>query len=83
MGRGALVLYLDTKENAEVASGAGIPFTPENLTAQMEMVVRMSKQEQDEYRGKASKRVEERYSWDAVTGAYERLFEKLAARAPA
>jgi hypothetical protein len=27
MGRGALVLYLDTKENAEVASGPGIPLT--------------------------------------------------------
>ena len=26
MGRGSLVLYLDTKENAEVAAGAGIPF---------------------------------------------------------
>ena len=27
MGRGALTLYLDTPENAEVAGGAGIPFT--------------------------------------------------------
>ena len=26
MGRGALTLYLDTPENAEVAGGAGIPF---------------------------------------------------------
>ena len=26
MGRGALVLYLNTPENAEVAGGAGIPF---------------------------------------------------------
>jgi glycosyltransferase involved in cell wall biosynthesis len=27
MGRGALTLYLDTPENAEVAGGAGLPFT--------------------------------------------------------
>ncbi len=26
MGRGCLVLYLNTAENAEVAAGAGIPF---------------------------------------------------------
>ena len=26
MGRGALTLYLDTAENAEVAGGAGFPF---------------------------------------------------------
>ena len=28
MGRGALTLYLDTPENAEVAGGAGLPFSP-------------------------------------------------------
>ena len=32
MGRGALTLYLDTPENAEVAGGAGLPFTHDNLT---------------------------------------------------
>ena len=35
MGRGALTLYLDTPENAEVAGGAGLPFTHENLTQVM------------------------------------------------
>ena len=29
MGRGALVLYRNTPENAEVAGGAGIPFEPD------------------------------------------------------
>jgi len=29
MGRGALVLYRDTPENAEVAGDAGIPFEPD------------------------------------------------------
>ena len=30
MGRGALVLYRDTPENAEVAGDAGIPFEPDD-----------------------------------------------------
>ena len=33
MGRGALTLYLDTPENAEVAGGAGIPFDHDNLAS--------------------------------------------------
>ena len=76
MGRGALVLYLDTKENAEVASGAGIPFE-DDLTAKIEMALEMSEAEREEYRSKAAQRVRERYSWDAVTDQYERLLEKL------
>jgi glycosyltransferase involved in cell wall biosynthesis len=78
MGRGALVLYLNTKENAEVASGAGIPFENGDLTAKIEMTLDMSEALRDEYRSKAAQRVRERYSWDAVTNAYERLLEKLA-----
>src|SRR6266852_5385051 len=78
MGRGALVLYLDTKENAEVAGGAGIPFE-DDLTAKIEMALAMSEVEREEYRAKAAQRVRERYSWDAVTDQYERLLEKLAA----
>jgi glycosyltransferase involved in cell wall biosynthesis len=77
MGRGALVLYLNNRENAEVAAGVGIPFE-DDLTAKMEMVLAMSESERDEYRSKAAQRVRERYSWEAVTDAYESLLEKLA-----
>jgi glycosyltransferase involved in cell wall biosynthesis len=77
MGRGALVLYLNTKENAEVAGGAGIPYE-DDLTATMEMTLAMSEAERNEYRRKAEQRVRERYSWDVVTDSYERLLEKLA-----
>jgi glycosyltransferase involved in cell wall biosynthesis len=77
MGRGALVLYLNTKENAEVAAGVGIPFE-DDLTAKMEMALAMSESEREEYRCKAAQRVGERYSWEAVTDAYETLLEKLA-----
>src|SRR5207253_11495832 len=45
MGRGALTLYLDTPENAEVAGGAGLPFTHDNLAQVIESVLRMSGQE--------------------------------------
>ena len=41
MGRGALVLYRDTPENAEVAGDAGIPFEPEELAAKIELVLAM------------------------------------------
>lgn len=77
MGRGAVVLYLNTVENAEVAGDAGIPFEPEELAQRMEQVLRMTPGEREEWGSKAMSRVKERYSWDAVTTAYERLFEEL------
>ncbi len=80
MGRGALTLYLDTPENAEVAGGAGIPFRHDNLTKRMREVLDMSETERDEWRSRAEARVRERYSWDAVTDKYERLLLALAGR---
>lgn len=81
MGRGALVLYLNTPENAEVAEGAGIPFN-DDLTEKLELVLAMSEEQRNEYRLKALERVRERYSWDAVTSDYERLFQSLLAAQP-
>ena len=80
MGRGALVLYLDTPENAEVAGGAGIPFTLETLAAAIERVLAMDEADRETWRRRAVERVRERYSWDAVTDAYERLLKELAAK---
>jgi glycosyltransferase involved in cell wall biosynthesis len=77
MGRGALVLYRDTPENAEVASGAGIPFGEHDLAAQLERVLVMPEAEREEWRRRAFERARERYSWDAVTGAYEVLLSRL------
>jgi glycosyltransferase involved in cell wall biosynthesis len=79
MGRGALALYLDNPENAEVAGEAGIAFTHENLEETMRRVLGMTEQEREEWRRRAVERVRERYSWDAVTDAYERLLTGLAA----
>lgn len=78
MGRGALTLYLDTPENAEVAGGAGIPFTHENLPETMQSCSKMTPKEREEWKAKAMTRVQERYSWDAVTDSYENLLKRLA-----
>ncbi|MBZ5728189.1 MAG: DUF1972 domain-containing protein [Acidobacteriia bacterium] len=79
MGRGALVLYRDTPENAEVAAGAGIPFEPEELAAKIKLVLEMNEQDRDGLRRRAMDRARERYSWDAVTDAYERLLRTMSA----
>ena len=77
MGRGALVLYLDTEENREVAAGCGLSFTPDNLADVMRRALEMSDVEREALRTAARRRVEERYSWDAVVTAYEKLFQCL------
>ena len=43
MGRGALVLYRNTPENAEVAGDAGIPFDFAELAAKIELVLAMTR----------------------------------------
>jgi glycosyltransferase involved in cell wall biosynthesis len=73
MGRGAVVLYRNTEENAEVAGDAGIPFEPEALTAKIEMLLGMSEEQLADRRRRAMERVREHYSWDAVTDTYEKL----------
>ena len=79
MGRGALTLYLDTPENAEVAGGAGLPFTHENLPQVMRArACDDAEEERERWRARAMERVRSRYSWDAVTDAYEKLLTGLA-----
>lgn len=77
MGRGCVVLYLNTPENTEVAGGVAIPFEPDELTDKMKQVLLMTESEREEWGRKAMERVAERYSWDSVTTSYERLFMEL------
>ena len=77
MGRGALVLYLDTVENREVAGGCGLPFTHETLADVMRRALTLPAAEREEYQQAARDRVQERYSWDAITTQYEALFTRL------
>jgi glycosyltransferase involved in cell wall biosynthesis len=78
MGRGALVLYRNTEENAEVAAGTGIAFEEHDLAETIERVLGMSEDERNALRRRAADRVRERYSWDAVTAKYEELFRRIA-----
>jgi glycosyltransferase involved in cell wall biosynthesis len=80
MGRGALVLYRDTPENAEVAGDAGIPFEFAGLPRAIEQALAMNEAEREALRRRATERARERYSWDAVTDAYERLLRGIAGK---
>jgi glycosyltransferase involved in cell wall biosynthesis len=83
MGRGALVLYLSTPENEEVAGGVALPFHDEDsLAALISRTLAMPAAERRRLGEAAMRRVEERYSWEAVTDAYERLFERMLAGTP-
>jgi glycosyltransferase involved in cell wall biosynthesis len=73
MGRGALVLYLNTLENSEVAGGVGIAFEATNLKEKLEEVLTMSTGQRADWGRRAMERVAERYSWEAVTNQYEAL----------
>jgi glycosyltransferase involved in cell wall biosynthesis len=77
MGRGALVLYLNNPENAEVAGGAGIPFEADGLTEALNKVLRMQPEERLAWGTRAMARVVERYSWAAVTDRYEETLLRL------
>ncbi len=77
MGRGALTLYLDTAENREVAGDAAIAFTHGNLAEKLRAVLAMSEVERDDWRRRAAERIAARYSWRAVTDAYEALLTGL------
>jgi glycosyltransferase involved in cell wall biosynthesis len=77
MGRGALVLYLNTPENAEVAGGAGFAFEDGQLEPKLVEVLGMSSEERSEWGRRASERVRERYGWEAVTDQYEKLLTSL------
>jgi glycosyltransferase involved in cell wall biosynthesis len=79
MGRGNLVLYLETPENEEVCGDAGLGYRDEaGLAARIEEVLEMSESNRGRLRGKAAQRARERYDWEAVTTQYENLLADLA-----
>jgi glycosyltransferase involved in cell wall biosynthesis len=77
MGRGALVLYRNTPENAEVTGEAGVPFEAGELTGAIRRVLSMSEFDRELLRAAAMARVRAHYSWDAVTDSYEELLRGL------
>ncbi len=78
MGKGCLVLYLDTVENREVCGDAGLAYSDtEGLTARMMEALQMSEEQRNAYRARALERVRRSYDWEAVTTQYEELLNGL------
>ncbi|MBV8569392.1 MAG: DUF1972 domain-containing protein [Acidobacteriaceae bacterium] len=80
LGRGSLVLYLDTPEMAEAAADAAVPFQPDvnDLAAKLQWAVDLPDAERAARGQRAIERIEKLYSWKVVTDAYETLFQNLA-----
>ena len=83
MGRGAVVLFLNTAENAEVAGDAGIAFEAGNLKEKLEEVLSMPAERRAEWSRRAMERVARHYSWDAVADQYETLMNDALMTRPA
>lgn len=81
LGRGALVLYLDTPEMAEAAGDAAVAFQPEveDLAAKLQWAVSLPDEDRAVWGRRAIARIEKLYSWKIVTDAYESLFQNLTA----
>lgn len=76
MGRGALVLYLETPESLEVAGDAAVPYT-DDLVEKLQWAVGVNGEEREIWGAKAMDRIAKYYSWEAVTDQYEELFTGL------
>jgi glycosyltransferase involved in cell wall biosynthesis len=80
MGYGNCILVNDTPENREVAGDVGLYFQaaePATLAARIEQVRKDAGLAAERGR-QAAARAARLYSWEAVTGQYARLFERLA-----
>ena len=80
MGKGNLVLYLNTPENAEVAGDAALAFERDGLPNAIAHAESLSPEEWERFRSLSQDRIRRLYSWDAITILYERLFQELQAR---
>jgi glycosyltransferase involved in cell wall biosynthesis len=82
MGAGNLVLAFGTPENVEVAGDVGLIFRDraELAEALTRVVTDPHAGDLDALRAAARAKAESTYSWDAVTSAYEDLFEQVVQR---
>lgn len=79
MGRGNVVLYLETPENAEVCGDTGLPYRDEaELTARIMETINMSDPDRERLRARAAQRACDHYDWNSVTAQYEHLLLDLA-----
>ncbi len=79
MGHGNCVLANDVPEHREVLGDAGYFFSTKNngeLTEKIQYLIDHP-EEVEKARERSRQRIEENYTWDRVTEAYERLFKRL------
>jgi glycosyltransferase involved in cell wall biosynthesis len=72
------VIAKDTPENREVVADAGLYFRDAGDLANQIRRTLTDHALVERLRGCAQNRARTRYSWDAVTDAYEKLFTELA-----
>jgi glycosyltransferase involved in cell wall biosynthesis len=77
MGAGNCVLVYDTPENREVAGDCGLFFSDQKTLAQEMRRTLDDPALVESLRARAQARAKERYSWDAITDEYEKLFREL------
>jgi glycosyltransferase involved in cell wall biosynthesis len=77
MGTANCVIAKDTPENREVVGDSGLFFNDAAELAHQLEITLSSQPLVDDLRLKARERAKARYSWDAVTTAYEKLFRDL------
>jgi glycosyltransferase involved in cell wall biosynthesis len=82
MGRGCVVLYLDTPENREVAGEVGIPFRKpeEDLARVIDSVASQPVEELRDIGARALDAARRRYDWESIVDQYEELFRRLVKR---
>jgi glycosyltransferase involved in cell wall biosynthesis len=84
MGRGALVVYLNTPENVEAVGDTAVSFeigpngsADDDLVRKLQWAVDLPSEERASWGCRAMRRIEKLYSWNAVTDKYEDLFRQL------
>ncbi|MEM6793841.1 MAG: glycosyltransferase, partial [Acidobacteriota bacterium] len=82
MGYGNCLVVNDAPENREAAGDAALYFEAERPETLARAIDRLVSDPEARRAGgeRAAQRAAERYSWDAVSREYERLFRELGAR---
>lgn len=85
MGRGACILANDVPEHREVLSDAGLYYPRNDPAALAQAFLRVAADPalRAQLGQAAARRAREAYSWEQVTDAYERLFQRLVGGAAA
>ncbi len=82
MGRGCVVLYLETPENSEVAGRSGIAYSKnvQELAEGISSVALASRDEVNGLRQAAMADARARYDWERVVDRYEQLFIEMRSK---